>query len=72
MPNRVRNEFEKAVDHATARRKAREKIVREDVDRRRLIDGLEQTVLHSGWELLSYVASWPGDGAFREPTAGAS
>ena len=31
-----------------ARRTQRVKIVREDADRRRLIDGLEQTVVHSG------------------------
>jgi hypothetical protein len=60
------------IDHATARRKAREKIVREDADRRRLIAGPEQTVLHSGQELPSYVASSPGDRAFRKPIAGAT
>jgi REP element-mobilizing transposase RayT len=34
---------------------ARQKIVSHDADRRRLIEGLERTVLRSGWELLCYV-----------------
>ena len=41
---------------------ARQKIVRDDADRRRLIDGLEHTVIRHGWELLCYVVSgqWLG------------
>ena len=72
VPIRLRIEFEEAIDHAKAQHNARRKIVREDADRRRPIDGLEQTVVHLGKELLSYVASWPSGRAFREPTAGAS
>jgi hypothetical protein len=53
-------------------RNSRRKIVREDADRRRLIGGLERTILHSCQELLSYVASWPSGRAFREPTADAT
>ena len=36
-----------------ARGNARQKIVRDDADRRRLIDGLEHTVVRHDWELLS-------------------
>jgi hypothetical protein len=38
-----------------ARGNARQKIVRDDADRRLLIDGLEQTVARHDWELLRYV-----------------
>jgi REP element-mobilizing transposase RayT len=55
MPRRLRIEFEGAIYHVMARGNARQKIVRDDADRRRLIDGLEQTVVRSGWELLCYV-----------------
>jgi putative transposase len=55
MPRRLRIEFEGAIYHVMARGNARQKIVRDDADRRRLIDGLEQTVIRCGWELLSYV-----------------
>ena len=55
MPRRLRIEFEGAIYHVMARGNARQKIVRDDVDRRRLIDGLDQTVVRCGWELLSYV-----------------
>ena len=34
---------------------ARQKIVRDEADRRRLIDGLEQAVVRFGWELVCYV-----------------
>ena len=69
MPRRLQVEFEVAIYHAMARRNARQKIVRDDADRRRLIDGLEQTVVRSGWELLCYVVDWSSGRAFREPTA---
>ena len=36
-----------------ARGNARQKIVRDDTDRRRLIDRLEHTVVRHDWELLS-------------------
>ena len=38
-----------------ARGNARQKIVRDDADRQRLIDGLEQAVIRYGWELPCYV-----------------
>jgi hypothetical protein len=62
MPRRSRIDFEEAIDHAMARRNARQKIVRDDADRRWLIDGLEQTVVCSDWELPHYVVSWPRGG----------
>jgi putative transposase len=55
MPRRLRIEFDGAIDHVMARGNARQKIVRDDADRRRLIDGLEQSVVRHGWDLLSYV-----------------
>ncbi len=55
MPRRLRIEFEGAIYHVMARGNARQKIVRDDADRRRLIDGLGQAVVRCGWELLCYV-----------------
>ena len=45
MPRRLRIEFEGAIYHVMARGNARQKIVRDDADRRRLIVGLENTVV---------------------------
>ena len=55
MPRRLRIEFEGAIYHVMTRGNARQKIVRDDADRRRLIDGLEQSVVRHGWDLLCYV-----------------
>jgi putative transposase len=55
MPRRLRIEFEGAIYHVMARGNARQKIVRDDADRQRLIDALEQTVIRCGWEILCYV-----------------
>jgi putative transposase len=55
MPRRLRIEFEGAIYHVMARGNAKQKIVRDDADRRRLIEGLEKTVVRHGWELLCYV-----------------
>jgi hypothetical protein len=55
MPRRPRIEFEGATYHVMARSNARQKIVRDDGDRRRLIDGLERSVVRHGSELLCYV-----------------
>src|SRR5271166_5362435 len=44
MPRRLRIEFEGATYHMMARGNARQKIVRDDADRRRLIEGLEHAV----------------------------
>jgi hypothetical protein len=50
MPRRLRVEFDGAIDHVVARGDARQKIVRDDADRRRLIDGLERTVVRHSWD----------------------
>jgi REP element-mobilizing transposase RayT len=55
MPRRLRIEYEGAIYHVMARGNARQKIVRDDADRGRLIEVLEQTVSRCGWELASYV-----------------
>jgi putative transposase len=55
MPRRLRIEFEGAIYHVMARGNARQKIVRDDADRQRLIEGLEQAVIRYGWEIPSYV-----------------
>jgi putative transposase len=55
MPRRLRIEFEGAIYHVMARGNARQKIVRDDADWQRLIEGLEQAVIRYGWELPSYV-----------------
>jgi REP element-mobilizing transposase RayT len=54
MPRRLRIEYEGAIYHVMARGNARQKIVRDDTDRRRLMAGLEHTVIRCGWELLAY------------------
>jgi hypothetical protein len=56
-PRSLRIKFEEVIDHATARHNARWKIVREVSDGRRLINELEQIVVHACWELLSCLAS---------------
>jgi REP-associated tyrosine transposase len=54
MPRRPRIEFEDAIYHLMARGNARPKIVRDDADRRRLAEGLEQAVVRYGWQAI-----WP-------------
>jgi hypothetical protein len=56
-PRSLRIKFENVIDHATARHNARRKIVREDSDGRRLINELEQIVVHACWELPGCLAS---------------
>jgi REP element-mobilizing transposase RayT len=55
MPRRLRIEFEGAIYHVIARGNARQKIVGDDAERRRLTHGLQQAVVRHGWELLCYV-----------------
>ena len=55
MPRRLRIQFEGALSHVLARGDARQKIVRHDADRRRLIDSLRRAVVRHGWEVLCYV-----------------
>jgi hypothetical protein len=55
LPRRLRIEFEGAIDHVMARGDARQRIVHDDADRRRLLDGLERTAVRRKRELVSYV-----------------
>jgi REP element-mobilizing transposase RayT len=55
MPRRLRIEFAGAIYHVMARGNARQDIVHDDDDRRRLLADLEWTVGRAGWELVSFV-----------------
>jgi REP element-mobilizing transposase RayT len=55
MPRRLRIEYAGAIYPVMARGNARQKIVRDDADRGRMIEVLKQTVNRCGWELASYV-----------------
>jgi putative transposase len=55
MPRRLRIEFEGAIYHVMARANARQRIVRDEAPRQRLIEGLKQAVVRCGWELRCYV-----------------
>ncbi|NQU22945.1 MAG: transposase [Candidatus Nealsonbacteria bacterium] len=55
MARPLRIEYAGAVYHITARGNARQEIVIEDGDRRRLEEGLARTVVRYGWELLAFV-----------------
>jgi hypothetical protein len=61
MPRRLRIEFEGAIYHVMARGNARQTIVRDDTDRRQLIEGLEHAVIRYGWELPTYVVMGKAD-----------
>jgi REP element-mobilizing transposase RayT len=55
MPRRLRIEFEGAIYHVMARGNARQDIVHDDEDRRRVCADLERVVERFGWELLAFV-----------------
>jgi len=55
MPRRLRIEFEGAIYHVMTRGNARQDIVHDDDDRRRLLDDLERAVTRRGWRLLCFV-----------------
>ena len=55
MQRRLRIEFEGAICHAMAQGNARQKIIRDDADRRGLTDGVDRAIIRYGWELLCYV-----------------
>jgi putative transposase len=55
MPRRLRIEYEDAIYHVMSRGNARQDIVHDDDDRRRLLADLERVVERSGWQVLSYV-----------------
>jgi hypothetical protein len=50
-PHRIR----RAIDHVMARGNARQDIVQDDKDRRRLLEDLERAVVRAGWEVLALV-----------------
>jgi REP element-mobilizing transposase RayT len=57
MARRQRIEYEGAIYHVMARANARQKIVHDDADRRRLLDDLVRTIARAGWELPGFVVS---------------
>ena len=55
MARPLRIEFAGAIYHLMSRGSARQVIFSDDADRQRLVDGLEDTVARSGWELSGFV-----------------
>ena len=55
MPRRLRLEFEGAIYHVMTRGNARQDIVQDDDDRKRLLTDLERSILRYDWELLAFV-----------------
>jgi len=55
MPRRLRIEFDGAIYHVMTRGNARQDIVQDDDDRRRLLDDLGRAVTRNGWQLLCFV-----------------
>jgi putative transposase len=55
MSRRLRIQYADAIYHVMARGNARQDIVCDDVDRQRLIGGLEKAVQRSGWVLYAFV-----------------
>jgi hypothetical protein len=56
MPQQLRIDDECTIYHVMAQGNARQKNVRDDTDRRRLIDGLERPVACHNWERHHCVA----------------
>jgi hypothetical protein len=52
MPRRLRIEFEEAIDHVMARRHVRQRIIRDETDRRRLITRLGQALVRFSSDLI--------------------
>jgi putative transposase len=55
MARRLRIQYPGAIYHVMARGNARQDIVGDDADRRRLLAALEQSVRRSGWVLYAFV-----------------
>ena len=55
MAGRLRVQYPDAIHHVTARGNARQDIVGDDADRRRLLAGLEHCVRRSGWVFYAFV-----------------
>lgn len=48
-------EYPSAIYHAMSRGNSRRAIFRDDADRQKLLEYLEDSVVRCGWELFSYV-----------------
>jgi len=55
MPRRLRIEYPGAIYHIMARGNGRQHIVRDDVDRERLLQGLARSVQRCGWRVYAFV-----------------
>jgi hypothetical protein len=67
MPRRLRIDFDGAIDHVTMQGNARQKIGSDDANRRRLVMGLENTVVRHGWELVWSRRRVPGPETDKPP-----
>ena len=55
MARPLRIEYAGAIYHVMSRGNARQAIFRDDADRQKLRDDLEDTVVRCGWELFAFV-----------------
>ena len=55
MSRPLRIEYPGAIYHVMSRGNTRKAIVRDDVDRQKLLKDLEDTVVRCGWEMFSFV-----------------
>lgn len=55
MPRRLRIQYPGAIYHVMSRGNARQDVVEDDEDRRRLMADLERASGRSGWEVLAFV-----------------
>jgi putative transposase len=54
MARPLRIEYPGAIYHVMSRGNARQAIVRDDVDRQKLLKDLEDTVVRCGWEMFPF------------------
>ena len=55
MPRRLRLQYPDAIYHVMARGNGRQNIVRDDVDRERLVEQLGKAVVRCGWRVYAFV-----------------
>ncbi len=55
MVRPLRIEYPGAIYHAMSRGNAQQAIFRDDIDRQKLLEYLEDSVVRCGWELFSFV-----------------
>ena len=55
MARPLRIEYSGAIYHAMSRGNAWQASFRDDIDRQKLLDGLEDTVVRCGWERFSFL-----------------